>query len=126
MQHPRQSKSEIVSFIKGLENVHCALDDPGPARDFYSRLFGPPAHTDGEWSEFKVAGFDFAVTAEKRAKFVITFRAQRLEKLRRLLEARLSMHLSIQHGDYGDYLEVCPAEGFCLHFFEAKARRRDT
>lgn len=122
MEHRQQSQSEIVSHIKGLENVHCVLNDPDDARSFCAELFGPPAHTDGEWSEFKIAGLDFAVTKGESPKFVITFKADRLDELRKLLEQKLSATLPIEHGDYGDYIEVSPAEGFCLHFFEAKKR----
>lgn len=122
MQYPPQSQSEIACFIKGLENVHCVLENPQSVRDFYSRLFGPPGYTDGEWSELKIAGFDFAVTAGKTKKFVITFKAERLEELRPLLEAVMSLSLPVQRGDYGDYIEICPADGFCMHFSEAKPR----
>lgn len=123
MQHQQQSQSEISAYVRGLDNVHCVLQDPSRARDFYANLFGPPQHTDGEWSEFKIAGFDFAVTAGERAKYVITLKVERLVQLHRLLEERMAEHLEIQHGDYGDYVEVCPSEGFCLHFFEARKKR---
>lgn len=122
MQHQQPLPFEIISHIKGIENVHCVVDDPRKVRDFYAALFGEPAHTDGEWSEFKIAGFDFAVTAGDKRKFVITFKVERLAELHALLESRLSTRLTIQHGEYGDYVEVCPPDGYCLHFFEAKKR----
>lgn len=120
MPHQQPLPSEIVAHIKGIENVHCVVDDPREVRDFYASLFGAPAHIDGEWSEFKIAGFDFAVTAGEKRKFVITFKVERLAELCGLIEAKLSTRLTIQRGEYGDYVEVCPGEGFCLHFFEAK------
>ena len=122
MQHPQPSQSEIVSHITGIENVHCVLTDPEQTREFYAELFGPPSHMDGDWSEFKISGFDFAVTRGENARFVITFKVKELGELRELLEEKLSTRLPIQHGDYGDYVEVCPEQGFCLHFFEAKER----
>lgn len=122
MQHPQPSQSEIISHIKGIENVHCVLPDPRKTLEFNTRLFGPPSHTDGDWSEFKISGFDFAVTRGESTKFVITFKVKGLGELCELLEERLAARLSIQHGDYGDYVEVCPGNGFCLHFFEAKKR----
>lgn len=122
MEHRQPLQSEIFSHIEGLENVHCVLKDPGKARDLYSDLFGSPSHTDGDWSEFKISGFDFAVTAGKRPKFVMTFRVDGLNELRGLLEQKLSIALPVEHGDYGDYVEVCPEEGFCVHFFELRKR----
>ncbi len=120
MQHRQPLQSEIASYIRGVENVHCALPAPGKARELYEMLFGPPAHQDGEWSEFKISGFDFAVTLSENTRFVITFKVERLTELCVLLEESLSTTLAINHGDYGDYVEVCPGEGFCIHFFEAR------
>ncbi len=122
MQYRQPSQSEIISHIKGLENVHCALEEPTPAKEFYASLFGAPAHVDGDWSEFKVSGFDFAVTYGKPKKFVITFKVEGLEELRSKLERLLSLPLVIKHGEYGNYVEVCPSDGFCLHFFESKKK----
>lgn len=120
MEHRRPLQSDVLSYIKGLENVHCVLRDPGKAREFYTDLFGMPSHTDGAWSEFKISGFDFAVTSGDKPKFIITFKVERLDQLRELLEQKLSIALSLEHGDYGDYVEVCPGEGFCVHFFQSK------
>ena len=126
MQHQPQLQSDILKFITGIENVHCAVNDAGNAREFYSKLFGPPQHEDGSWSEFKIAGLDIAVTVGSKPMFVITFTVEKLMELRSLLEERLSKKLQIQRGDYGDYLEVCPEEGFCLHFFEPKTKCNST
>lgn len=111
-----------MSHIKGVENIHCVLDEPSPARVFYEELFGPPAHVDGDWSELKIAGFDFAVTSGNGQKFVITFKVQNLHGLRAKLEQKLSGGVEIQQGEYGDFVEVCPKDGFCIHFFEAKKK----
>lgn len=122
MQRQQRLPSEIRSFIRGLENVHCVLEDPAGARDFYARIFGPPQHRDGTWSEFKIPGFDFAVTAGSPPQLVITFKVERIGELAALLEEEFSRAFPVQHGSYGDFLEVSPAEGFALHFFEAKKR----
>lgn len=114
--------SDILPYITGIENVHCELSNHLVAREFYAKLFGPPAHTDGDWSEFKPAGFDFAVTSGIHDKFVITFKVVHLEELRARLLELFTIDLETKHGDYGRYLELCPGEGFCIHFFEALPR----
>ena len=129
MPHQPQLQSEMdargvlnLKYITGIENVHCVVSDAGKARDFYSQIFGSPQHEDGSWSEFKIAGLDIAVTGGNKNKFVITFTVEKLGELRAILESKIAGKLEIQHGDYGDYVEVCPNEGFCLHFFESKKK----
>ncbi len=124
MEPQPPSPSDILTHIKGVENVHCVLPESESARHLYRKLFGPPAHTDGDWTEFKPGGFELAVTSGHSQKFVITFKTDRLDELRPKLETLLSRELEILHGDYGDYLEVCPDQGFCIHFFESHARKR--
>ncbi len=120
MQHQPQLQSEIIKHITGVENVHCCVSDPEKTREFYSALFGLPQHEDAPWSEFKVGGLDIAVTYGTKPKFVVTFRVDKLAELRNLLASALSAKIDIQNGEYGDYVEVCPDEGFCIHFFEPK------
>jgi len=120
MQHPPQLHSEILKHITGLENVHCTVTDPGKVRKFYTKLFGSPQNQDGSWPEYKIAGLDFAVTFGSQPKFVVTFTVGEIESLRSKLENEIRTKVAIKHGDYGNYIEICPEEGFCIHFFEPK------
>ena len=122
MQHQQQLQSEILKHIIAVENVHCSVSDPGKTRELYSLLFGTPKHEDGSWSEFNVAGLDIAITHGTEPRFVITFRIDELAQFRELLASLLSAEPEIRHGDYGDYIEVCPDEGYCIHFFDPKVK----
>jgi hypothetical protein len=120
MPHPQQLQSEIIPYIKGIENVHCVVGDSGKTRGFWTGLFGEPKHQDGTWSEFSIGGLDVAVTGGAAAKSVITIRVENLAGLHSLLKDKGYPVTGIQHGDYGDFAEVSPDEGFAFHFFEPK------
>ncbi len=122
MQHLRQLQSEIARHIKGVENVHSAVANPDRLAEFYAALFGSPKHQDGTWSEFEVADLDIAVTAGSSGRSVITFRVEDLPSLHSLLEGGGFPVTGIQRGEYGDYVELSPGEGFVFHFFEPKKK----
>ncbi len=122
MPHPQQLQSEIARYIKGIENVHCVVSDPGRVKDFWTGLFGDPRHQDGPWSEFLIGGLEMAVTGGASARSVVTFRVENLAGLHSILKGSGFPVTDIQHGEYGDFAEVSPEEGFVFHFFEPKKK----
>ena len=122
MPHRQQLQSEIISYIKGIENVHCVVSDPDKVGEFWAGLLGKPKHQDGAWSEFTIGGLDVAVTGGVTPKSVITFKVENLSALRSVLHDKGYPVTEIQHGEYGDFVEVSPDEGFAFHFFEPKKK----
>ncbi|MGC8594911.1 MAG: hypothetical protein ACP5US_05350 [Candidatus Kryptoniota bacterium] len=121
-QHRRQSHSNLIDFVSGLENIHFSSDGREIVLNKLVSLFGEPSSSSAEWTEFKIKGLDLAVTNFSELKVVITLRVSDIRGVHEILSRRLKSVGDIQKGEYGRYIEIVLTDFLYIHFFEPKKK----